>query len=40
MKRILTVAVLGAFTIVSTGLAEAADVFVYPTNSQTKEQQE
>lgn len=40
MKRILTVAVLGAFTIVSTGLAAAADVFVYPKNGQTKEQQE
>ena len=40
MKRILTAAVLGVFTVVSTGLAEAADVFVFPKNSQTKEQQE
>jgi hypothetical protein len=40
MKRILAAALLGAFTIVSTGLAEAADVFVFPKNGQTKEQQE
>jgi hypothetical protein len=40
MKRILTAAVLGAFTVVSTGLAEAAEVFVFPKNAQTKEQQE
>ena len=40
MKRILTAAVLGAFTVVSTGLSEAAEVFVFPKNAQTKEQQE
>lgn len=40
MKRILTAALLGAFTLVSTGLAEAADVFVFPKSGQTKEQQE
>jgi len=40
MKRILTAALLGAFTVVSTGLAGAADVFVFPKNEQTKEQQE
>ncbi|HYM88546.1 MAG TPA: hypothetical protein VES92_05450 [Nitrospiraceae bacterium] len=39
MKRILTAAVLGAFTLVTTGLGEA-EMFVYPKNSQTKEQQE
>ena len=37
MKRILTAAVLGAFTLVTTGLGEA-EMFVYPKNSQTKEQ--
>lgn len=36
MKRILTAAVLGAFTLVTTGLGEA-EMFVYPKNSQTKE---
>ena len=40
MKRILTAALLGAFAVVSTGLAEAADVFVFPKEGQTKEQQE
>ena len=40
MKRIMITAVLSAFTVVSTGLAEAADVFVFPKNAQTKEQQE
>ena len=40
MKRILMAAVLGAFTLVSTGLGEAAELFVFPKNAQTKEQQE
>src|SRR6185503_10323938 len=40
MKHIMIAAVLSAFTAVSTGLAEAADVFVFPKNAQTKEQQE
>ena len=40
MKRILTAAMLGVFTVVSTGLVEAAEVFVFPKNAQTKEQQE
>jgi hypothetical protein len=40
MKRIMIAVVLSAFTVVSTGLAEAADVFVFPKNAQTKEQQE
>jgi hypothetical protein len=31
---------LGAFTAVATDLAAAADVFVFPKNGQTKEQQE
>ena len=39
MKRILTAVVLVAFTVVTTGLGEA-EMFVYPKNSQTKEQQE
>jgi hypothetical protein len=39
MKRILTATVLAAFTVVTTGLGEA-EMFVYPKNSQTKEQQE
>lgn len=40
MKRILTAALLGAFAVVSIGLAGAADIFVFPKNAQTKEQQE
>lgn len=40
MKRILTAAILGVFTMVSTGLVGAADVIVFPKNAQTKEQQE
>jgi len=39
MKRILTAAVLGAFTVVSTGLVEA-EMFVYPKKGQSKEQQQ
>jgi hypothetical protein len=40
MKHIMIAAVLSAFTVVSTGLAESADVYVFPKNAQTKEQQE
>ena len=40
MKRILAMVMLCTFTAVSTGLAVAADVFVFPKNGQTKEQQE
>ena len=39
MKRILTVAVLGAFTVVSIGLVEA-EMFLYPKKGQSKEQQQ
>lgn len=40
MKRILAAVMLFTFTAVSTGLAAAADVFVFPKSGQTKEQQE
>ncbi len=40
MKRIIVAVVLGTFSAVGTGLAEAAEVFVFPKNAQTKEQQE
>jgi len=40
MKLILIATVLSGFTVASTGLAESADVYVFPKNAQTKEQQE
>ena len=40
MKRILVAVMVGAFIVVSTGLAVAADQFVFPKSGQTKEQQE
>jgi hypothetical protein len=40
MKRILAAVMVGAFTVVSTGLAVAAEQFVFPKSGQTKEQQE
>jgi len=40
MKRILMAAVLGGFTVVSIDLVGASEVFVFPKNAQTKEQQE
>jgi hypothetical protein len=40
MKRIFAAVMVGAFIIVSTGLAVAAEQFVFPKSGQTKEQQE
>jgi hypothetical protein len=40
MKRILAAVMVGAFTVVSTGFAVAAEQFVFPKSGQTKEQQE
>jgi hypothetical protein len=40
MKHILAAVMLCAFTAVSAELAAAAEVFVFPKNEQTKEQQE
>jgi hypothetical protein len=40
MKRILAAVMVGAFIVVSTGLAVAAEQFVFPKSGQTKEQQE
>jgi len=40
MNRILAAVMLCTFTAVSTGFGMAADVFVFPKNGQTKEQQE
>jgi hypothetical protein len=40
MKHILATVIVGAFFVVSSGLAVAAEVFVFPKNGQTKEQQE
>jgi len=40
MKRILATIMICTFTAVSTDLVAAADVFVFPKNGQTKEQQE
>jgi hypothetical protein len=40
MKRILAAVMLCSFTAVSAGFAAAAEVFVFPKNGQTKEQQE
>ncbi len=40
MKRILAAVMVGAFIAVSTGLAVAAEQFVFPKSGQTKEQQE
>jgi hypothetical protein len=39
MKRILAAALLGAFTLVGTGVVEA-EMFVYPKKGQSKEQQQ
>jgi len=40
MKRILAAVMVGTFSVVSTGLAVAAEQFVFPKSGQTKEQQE
>jgi hypothetical protein len=40
MQRILATIMVGAFTVAGTGLAAGAEVFVFPKNQQTKEQQE
>lgn len=40
MKRIVAAVMLSTFTAVSTGLAVAAEQFVFPKSGQTKEQQE
>ncbi len=40
MKRMMTIIAASAFVVVGVGIPFASDVFVYPKNGQSKDQQE
>jgi len=40
MKRMMTIIAVSAFVVVGVGIAFASNVFVYPKNGQSKDQQE